>query len=1152
MTLSPEGPSGAGDRPGPRAPSIDPTQTHVDITRRLAPGTLIAGRYRLDRLVGLGGMGVVYRALDEELGVPVAVKVLRPDLAADPSVIERFRSELVLARQVTHRSVVRIHDIGEHEDLRFLTMDFVDGRSLREILERDGPLPLERALAILRQVAEGLEQAHAAGIVHRDLKPANILVAAEDRAFVADFGVARSLARDGRTRAGAVVGTPDYLAPEQIAGDPVDGRADIYALGIVLFEALSGQLPFHAGSQAEMFAQRLSGRPRDLEDLGVAAPGWVRRVIGRCLERSPARRYGEVRGFLNDLERRGPRLRVSGRSRRVALAALAAVVAAGAAWLVWGNRTDRLSGPAASATAASAPAHSLAVLPFADDTADSTLAWTGPGVADMLASRLSESPSLRVLDSLRLRRSLADLRVAPGEYDERTLSQLAGLWGVDRLVTGRVRRAGQRLQVEARLWRSDASGLRGESPRTRESPSPEGLFAAVAELGDSLRVELGQREGTPEDGAGTSSLEAARAFEEGRARLLLGDDVAAVDPLERAVATDPAYGAAHEALAATYQALGRHEKAAGAARKAVAIARSGDSRLGLRSRARLALLQEKPDEAERLYEELATRFPLDTESRLDLAAAQAAQGHHADAAETLKKAVEFDANDPRAWFLLGRSANILGDSARAANDYLVRALALQTRLGNEKGRADVLNALGAAYQQLGDNARALENYTAAGEARRRLGDERGYATTLRNRALVSQALGRASDAETDLSAARGIFERLGNRAGLSDVLNDTGFVREGRGDYRSALEAYQQALRIRRGLGDERLLAQSYDNVGYIYFLLGEYDNALVYWRPALDLRRKIGEKGGVVLSEQNLGFLELATGKWDEATKSFAGALEKSREIRFQKAVAISLGNLGVVHHYRGNFASALASWDEALQVAQSADFRPALAEFSLRQAAALLDLGDFEEARSRLDAAEKWIRETGNREQQADLESLRGYLALEGGHLASARPAFSRAVALAKQSHSKVSLLQASIGAADPRLRPGAESAASLRACLRDAEALDHAALTIRAAESLALAEQSRGRPREAEQAARKALDRAEAAGYGAGLYRLHAALARALEAGGQKRAAEAAWEQSRSELARLRAGLAAPQKAVLDRLPKVREIASRQTAPAGEPRP
>lgn len=1090
-------------------------------------------------------MGVVYRAIDEELGVPVALKVLRPDLAGDPSVIERFRSELVLARQVTHRNVVRIHDIGEHEDLRFLTMDYVEGRSLREILERNGPLPLERAASIMRQIAEGLGEAHAAGVVHRDLKPANILVDAQDRAFVTDFGVARSLFRDGRTRAGAVVGTPDYLAPEQIAGDPVDARADLYALGIVFFETLSGQLPFSATSQAEMFAQRLSGRPRDLRELGVEAPGWVRQIIGRCLERSPARRYADARSFIADLERRRTRGGLRAPSRRIAAIALVGIAIAAAAGLLWRNRAARPGAPAA-APAAAAPHHAVAVLPFADGTSDPSLAWTGPGLADMLASRLSESPNLRVLDPLRVRRSLADLRVASADYDVRTLTQLAGLWGVDRLVTGTVRRAGQRVRLEARLWHSDASGLRADAPQSRESPSADGLFAAAAGLGDSLRGELGQKRGPSADAAGTTSLAAARAFEEGRGRLLVGDELGAVPPLERAVAADPGYGAALEALAAVYQSLGRQEKALEAARKA-ASAGPEDSRAGYRARARLALLQGKPDGAERRYAELVARYPLDTESRLDLAASQAAQGHHSDAVETLKKAVELDANDPRAWFLLGRSANISGDSARAANDYLVRALALQTRLGNEKGKADVLNALGAAHQQLGDNARALENYTAAGEARRRLGDERGYATTLRNRALVSHAIGHTREAEADLRAAREIFERLDNRAGLSDVFNDTGFVREGRGDYRQALEAYQQALRIRRDLGDERLLAQSYDNVGYIYFLLGEYDNALVYWRPALDLRRKIGEKGGIVLSQQNLGFLELATGKWDAALKSFADSLEESREIRFRNAIAISLGNLGIVHHHRGNYKAALASWDEALSVAKEADFRPALAEFTLRQGAALLDLGDYQAAKVRLDAAQKWIQETENREQESDLESLRGSGQLERGDLAAARRSFSRAIALARESHSKVSSLHAAIGASDPRLRPAGEAAAALRGSLQEAEALEHALLTIRAAETLARAELARGRAAAAEHTARRALAKAEAVGWGAGLYRLHALLARTLEARGQTQAAKPAWERSLAALARLEEGLTPPQRAALGALPEVREIESKGAAPA-----
>ena len=232
--------------------------------RRLPPGTLVGERYRIKAIVGVGGMGVVYRAHDEELDLDIALKVLRPDLGTDPDWIDRFRRELVLARQVTHRNVVRIHDIGESDGLRYLTMRYVEGRSLQAVMDQDAPLPVERAVHIVRQIAEALQDAHDARIVHRDLKPANILLEADETAYVADFGVARSLDRDHLTRAGAVVGTPAYLSPEQVCGEPVDGRSDIYALGILFYEMLSGQLPFHGESSAEILAQRITGHVRDI------------------------------------------------------------------------------------------------------------------------------------------------------------------------------------------------------------------------------------------------------------------------------------------------------------------------------------------------------------------------------------------------------------------------------------------------------------------------------------------------------------------------------------------------------------------------------------------------------------------------------------------------------------------------------------------------------------------------------------------------------------------------------------------------------------------------------------------------------------------------------------------------------------------------
>jgi tetratricopeptide (TPR) repeat protein/TolB-like protein len=1138
-TARPTGEPGA-NRETP-ATALPATQTNVDLTQRLAPGTLIAGRYRIRQLVGLGGMGVVYRAHDEELGVEIALKVLRPDLGSDPRIMERFRSELILARQVTHRNVVRIHDIGEHEGLRFLTMRYVEGRSLREILERDGRLEVERAVRIVRQVAEGLAQAHEAGVVHRDLKPANLLIDAQGDAFITDFGVARSVTQAGVTREGAVVGTPDYLSPEQITGEPLDGRSDLYALGILLFEMLSGELPFRAGSSSEMLAQRLSGRPRDLSETGVRVAPGIRAVIRRCLERNPSRRYPSASALIADLDRgaASPRLRAR---RWVPLLAAVLLLAAGGGWLAL-HRPANTRAPAAAARASSPAAarHAVAVLPLQDETADPGLGWTSNGIPEILAASLGDAPDLRVIESLRVRRTLRDLRLGQAPYDDRTLRQLAELWGVDRLVTGTVRRSGQRIRVDLSLTRIEQAG-----PTARafgvESDGPDGLFRAAENLGGELRRELGLERplGSGNREPETRSLEAARAYEEGRSQLLVGNDVAAAPALERAVGADPKFAAALEALSQTYQSLGYHERAVRAADQALRAVGTGDSRLGYRIRGRAALLAGSPAEAEKNYRELAERYPYDTEARLDLAVAQAAQGHHAQAVETLKRVVALDPADPRGWFLLGKSANFTGETSRAVGDYLVRALALQSRLGNEKGKADVLNAIGVGYQQLGDYPKALENYTAASALRKRLGDERGMAATLRNRALVFNAMGKPRNAESDLRAAREGFEKIGDRQGLSDVLNDFGFVEEGRADYARALEAYQQALKIRRELGDERLLSQSYDNVGYIFFLLGEYDNALVYWQQALDLRRKIGEKNGVVLSVQNLGFLQLAQGKWDEALRSFAEALEESREIDFKNGVAISLGNLGNVHHYQGRYKAALASYEEALSVSRGVDFKPALAEFTLAEAETFLELGGTEAARAKLDAAESWIRETDNREQGADLEVLRGEWLFAGGETESARRSFARAIDLARQSKSKVAFLRARIASAR---RQGRSATANLEAALREAESLGHTLLTIQAAEGLSRAELAGGQTARAEKAARRALDIAERAGWSAGLYRLYALLGRILDAKGDRSAAAGAYARSAGEIIRVRGALEGDLLARFNALETVREVEARR---------
>ena len=1109
--------------------------------QRLAPGTLLAGRYRIEAQIGVGGMGVVYKAHDEELRVDIALKVLQSDLAARPDRIERFRRELVLAREVTHKNVVRIHDIAESHGLIFLTMRLVQGRALLEALETQGPLPLDRALHVFRQLAEALQHSHEAGVLHRDLKPGNVLLGADDTAYITDFGLARSLYHDGLTRSGVVVGTLDYMSPEQAAGGRVDVRSDIYALGILLFEMLTGQLPFQADSKAEALAQRIAGRPRDITATGVHAPAFVRHVIRRCLERSPENRYPSARALIADLD--GKRAPVFPRFPRPA--AIGLVAASMVALLGFADRPWNGASVPGSSASAPAPAMAVAVLPLVDETGDPSLAWTATGIAEMLAAQLAETSQLRVLDAARVQRTLRDLGRGVGARDEAELRRLAELFEVSHLVTGSVRRAGSALRVELRLVSFGDAGLAEARTIGDETNGDAGLFRVVAELGGRLPSELGA---VPAPGPSTRPphaipLEAAKAGREGRERLSVGDSVGAAQAFEQAIAADPGYAAAFLGLSEAYQALGRQEEAESAAERAAAVAGAGGTRLAWRARARLALLRGDPAAAESAYGELVRRYPNDTEALLDLAAAQAGQGRAPDAVVTLKRVTELDKGDARAWLLLGRNMILAGDVRKAVTDPLVRALALMTQLGNEQGRGDVLNAMGVAQQRLGEYPQALGSYGEAAAIRKKTGDERGMAVSLKNRASVHMAMGRSAEAEPDLGAAKAVYSRMGDRKGTAEIWNEFGTLHEGRGEYAAARKAYQEALRIRRELGDDHQLAQSFDNVGYGFFLEGEYDSAFVYWQQALDLRRKIGDRAGVVLSTQNLGFLETVQGRFPEAMKSFLHALELGREIDFTNALAVSHGNLGLLQQYEGRYGAALTAYGEALKTLETLDDRRGLAEFTIKQAQALTELGRLDEAEAKLQAASVWLRQTGNRERLADQQVALGEIYVLQGQAQAAREAFGRAVEQARASHSRAAILRAEIakGAARVSLGEAAAALPEIEAALRAADALGDVVLRIRAAEALGEAQLQLGRLRLAEGSVRRALKVAERSGFEAGLYRLQATLGRILEKGGDAGGAALAYRDSSRRIARLREGLPPGQGAAFERVAAVRVVES-----------
>jgi serine/threonine protein kinase len=277
------------------------TLTFQTPSKGLERGTTFARRFEIIEEIGQGGMGTVYKAYDNKIREVVALKLLKPEIASDIEVIERFRNELKLARQVSHRHVCRMYDLGEEWLSIYISMEYVAGEDLKSFIRRSGHLNEAKAVDLARQILEGLVEAHRLGVVHRDLKPQNIMIDKDGNAKIMDFGIARSLQTRGVTGTGVIIGTPEYMAPEQAEGRDIDHRVDIYALGAILFEMVTGRVPFEGATPLSVVLKHRSEPPADPQTLNAQISDGLSRLILKCLEKSKERRYQTAAEVLEDL-----------------------------------------------------------------------------------------------------------------------------------------------------------------------------------------------------------------------------------------------------------------------------------------------------------------------------------------------------------------------------------------------------------------------------------------------------------------------------------------------------------------------------------------------------------------------------------------------------------------------------------------------------------------------------------------------------------------------------------------------------------------------------------------------------------------------------------------------------------------------------------
>ena len=547
--------------------SPPPDGTSGTKTILLQPGTLLGSRYEILELLGEGGMGAVYKTADREVDRIVALKVIRPEMASNPEILARFKQELLLSSQVTHRNVIRIYDLGEAQGVKFITMEYLQGENLKQILNQREKLEVAEAVDIMEQVASGLAAAHRAGIIHRDLKPVNIMRDKSGRVVVMDFGLARTFSGDGMTRTGAMLGTIEYMSPEQAQGMDVKASSDIFTVGLILYELLAGVAPFHAESAIASLLKRTQQRAIPLTKIDRSIPGTLSAIVAKCLEMDSAKRYqnaeeldADLRAWQGKSVERGisaSSARLRGKSIRKHLwvriavfVVLTVTVAAGIAWYAIRRYQPANSGVHAPV--------SVLVGDFANHTGDSVLDDTLEPMLGVALEGASFINSYSRGDARRLARKLPN---PTDKLDEQSARLVAVSQGVNAVITGNISKRDDKYDVSAIAVDAVSGNVlaRGRGHRCRQAGDP----ARPSQAGGT-NPQSPWRQYAPSiqfekvsGGFTAASLEAVHQDALGVEQQFAGKFQEAFDSFQKAAELDPKFARAYSGMAAMAQNLGR-------------------------------------------------------------------------------------------------------------------------------------------------------------------------------------------------------------------------------------------------------------------------------------------------------------------------------------------------------------------------------------------------------------------------------------------------------------------------------------------------------------------------------------------------------------------------------------------------------------------
>jgi eukaryotic-like serine/threonine-protein kinase len=938
-------PSTSAPRPGGRL-AISPT---------FAPGSILVERFRIVRFIAQGGMGEVYEAEDLELRDHVALKTISHAVADDERAMERFRREVQLSRRVTHANVCRIFDIFRQRiaspdpakpdaGIAFLTMELLAGETLAERLNRVHRFAPDDALPIVSQIASGLMAAHRAGVIHRDFKPGNVLLVEDPaepggtRAVVTDFGLAHARTREAEvalslTGSGFVAGTPAYMAPEQVEGGEATPATDLFALGIVMYEMITGTLPFKGHTPLSLAVSRLKEvPPPPITHVPDLDPKWNAAIL-RCLERDPVDRFASASDLVKALagELVAPsRSRVQARRRLrrwiFAAASIALLLAAAAGYKLTHRRAGTGPAPGGSGVP-SAPRsrRSVAVLGFRNLTAKPEASWLSAALSEMLTTELSAGEKLRAISGENVGRAKLELAIADAEsLAGDTLARIRKNLGTDYVVLGSYASLGDAAGGKLRLDLRVQDTASGETLASLAETGTEASFLdLVSRTGARLREKLGAGElSAAEAGGARASLpsnpEAARLYAEGLARLRVFDAIGARDLLEKAVAADPDYPLAHAALAGAWSALGYDGKAREEARKAFDLSGnlSRQDRLAVEGRYRETVNEWA--KAVEIYRTLWGFFPDNLEYGLRLAASQLSAGNRKESlatAESLGRPSTPASEDPRIDLARAQAAGSLSDykseQAAAENAYR-KADAAGARLLAAEAR--VLQ--GDAAASLGDPKRAVALYEESRQAFAAAGNLSRAAWALERVGITAYRQGDLARARALAEQSLAVYRKSGNEAGVAQALNDQANVAADKGDVAGAMRIYEQVLELQRRLGNLRHVAGSLGNIANLLQYRGDMAGSLRKHQEALPILRQLGEKSAVAVELNNTANVLAAKGDLAGARRAYDEALAIKKEIGNRSSMAYTLRDLGDLLEAQGDLAGARKLFDDSIAI--------------------------------------------------------------------------------------------------------------------------------------------------------------------------------------------------------------------------------------------